>query len=107
MKTKENSQSNALGAVNSQTVCFVVFALTLLLQTQGYCDEVEEINKLTTGVMNAVFSPWVRRIALVFSGGAGLVQMFASGSIKPLLLWGGLGVAVNYMPRIIELIIKM
>ncbi len=83
-----------------------VLALGMVLHTQGYCagNEVQEIEAMTTNVMNTIFSPWVKKTALVFGGGAGLFQAYAAGSIKPLLLWGGLGLAVNYVPKMVEII---
>ena len=85
-----------------------VFAVAVLLQVQGNCAtpgaEVQEIEAMTTGVMNTIFSPWVKKIALVFGGGAGIFQAFTAGSIKPLLLWGGLGLAVNYVPKMVQVI---
>lgn len=90
----------------SRMLFWSVLALGLLLHSQGYCagNEVQEIEAMTTNVMNTIFSPWVKKTALVFGGGAGLFQAYAAGSIKPLLLWGGLGLAVNYVPKLVEII---
>lgn len=92
----------------SSAVFWSVFAVAILLQVEGNCatagSEVQEIEVMTTSVMNTIFSPWVKKIALVFGGGAGLFQAFTVGSVKPLLLWGGLGLAVNYVPKIIQVI---
>lgn len=90
----------------SQRLFWAVIAFGMLLHVQGYCagNEVQEIEAMTTNVMNTIFSPWVKKTALVFGGGAGLFQAYAAGSIKPLLLWGGLGLAVNYVPKMVEII---
>jgi hypothetical protein len=90
----------------SRALFWSVLALGTLLYAQGYCagNEVQEIEAMTTNVMNTIFSPWVKKTALVFGGGAGLFQAYAAGSIKPLLLWGGLGLAVNYVPKLVEII---
>ncbi len=90
----------------SRVLFWSVLLFGVVLHTQGYCagNEVQEIELMTTNVMNTIFSPWVKKTALVFGGGAGLFQAYAAGSIKPLLLWGGLGLAVNYVPKLVEVI---
>jgi hypothetical protein len=80
--------------------------------SQGYCadsstTEVQQIEAVTKSVMDTIFSPWVRRAALAFGAGAGLFQSYMGGSIKPLLLYGGLGLSVNYVPKIVEVIVKV
>ena len=93
----------------SKVLFWSVFALGLGWQAQGHCagDEVQQIDAMTTNVMNTIFSPWVKKSALVFGGGAGIFQAYMAGSIKPLLLWGGLGLAVNYVPKLAEVIAKL
>lgn len=90
----------------SRVLFWSVLLFGVVLHAQGYCagNEVQEIELMTTNVMNTIFSPWVKKTALVFGGGAGLFQAYAAGSIKPLLLWGGLGLAVNYVPKLVEVI---
>lgn len=81
----------------------------LLLHARGYCDagDAESMNQITKSVTDTIFSPWVRKSALAFGGGMGLFQSWSAGSIKPLLVWGGLGLAVSYVPKLIEIISKV
>ncbi len=87
----------------------IAFAVALLLQTQGYAsdtsaDATGQLLESTNQVSNILFGPVVRKIALTLGFGAGLFQAFMSGSIKPLLIYGGLGLAVCLLPRVIDLI---
>ncbi len=105
MKTHTQSSNKMCPTLDTSHIVFwSVLAVGIFLQTQGYCDEVQEIEAMTTNVMNTIFSPWVKKTALVFGGGAGLFQAYAAGSMKPLLLWGGLGLAVNYIPKMVNII---
>ena len=95
----------------SNTIIAAVFILGLMLQSQGYCAdtsaEAQQIDAVTTGVMNTIFSPGIKKAALALGAGAGIFQSWMGGSIKPLLLWGGLGMAVNYVPRVVEMIANL
>jgi hypothetical protein len=85
-----------------------VLVLGLVLTAQGHCaDAAHDLDTMTTNVMNTIFSPWVKKSALVFGAGAGFFKAYASGSWVPLALWGGLGLAVNYIPKVVELISGM
>lgn len=91
----------------SKVLFWGVLATVMIMSSSAYCasgNDVQEIEAMTNSVMNTIFSPWVKKIALVFGGGAGLCQAYAAGSIKPLLLWGGLGLAVNYVPKVVDVI---
>lgn len=93
----------------SSHIFWTVMILGVVLAAQGYCtagNEVQEIEAVTKNVMDTIFSSWVKRAALAFGAGAGLFQSYMGGSIKPLLLWGGLGLAVNYVPKVVEVIAK-
>lgn len=93
----------------SRVMFWSVLVIGLALQVNGYCvgNELKEMEVMTTNVMNTIFSPWVKKTALVFGGGMGIFQAYGAGSMKPLLLWGGLGLAVNYIPKVVELIAGM
>lgn len=85
----------------------IAFVAVMAVQSSGFCaDEAStgELNQLTENVVETMFGSWVRKTALAFGGGAGLFQSYMSGSIKPLLTWGGLGLAVNFIPKVITLI---
>lgn len=84
-----------------------VLLATILMHSQGFCDGADPIDGVTKTVIQTIFSPWVKRSALAFGGGFGLFQSFASGSFKPLLTWGGLGLAVSYIPTLIETLSKI
>jgi len=85
--------------------------LGVVIAAQGYCadsvKEVQEIEAVTKSVMDTIFSPWIKKAALAFGAGAGLFQSYMGGTIKPLLLWGGLGLAVNYVPKVVEIISRV
>lgn len=85
----------------------IALAIVFLLKAQGYdvtTDAAEQLIESTNQVSNILFGPVVRKIALTLGFGAGLFQAFMSGSIKPLLIYGGLGLAVCLLPRVIDLI---
>lgn len=86
-----------------------VFAIALLialfLQAQGYADpasQAAEMDKMATNIVDTIFAPWVRKTALAFGGGWGMFQSISAGSFKPLLIWGGLGLIVNFIPKMIS-----
>lgn len=79
------------------------FAIFVGLRGAGYCD-LAEVETVTQSTINTIFSPTLRKIALVFGAGAGAVGAYTSGSIMPVLKWGGLGLTVNYLPKIIDVI---
>ncbi len=87
-------------------------ALLLLLQQAGYCDDhnvkaAQEIDAISGNISSFLFGSTIRRVALTLGMGAGLFQAFMSGSIRPLLIYGGLGLAVCYLPKIVEWISKV
>jgi hypothetical protein len=87
---------------HTRVVGIAVFAATMLLATQGFCDTETEINEVTNKVSHLLFSPTIRKVVLTIGAGAGLFQAFLSGSIRPLLVWGGLGLAVCYLPTLVN-----
>lgn len=92
---------------NKTAAVFLIFLVGLtLLPTQGFCDDPHGLNAMTDSVINTIFSPWVRKSILAFGAGLGVFQSIAGGSWKPLLTWGGLGLTVNYVPKIIDLLSK-
>lgn len=80
-----------------------VWLAALLLQTQGHCAATanEAMNEMATNIVDTVFASWVRKTALAFGGGWGMFQSIAGGTFKPLLIWGGLGLVVNFIPKMI------
>ena len=97
--------------LNERNVVATCLVLGLLLHSQGHCNgavaDAEAMNQITKSVTDTIFAPWVRKSALVFGGGMGLFQSWSAGSIKPLLVWGGLGLAVSYIPKLVEVISKV
>lgn len=63
------------------------------------------VDSISTKLIETIFNTWIRKSALVIGGGWGMFQSFMSGSFQPLLLWGGLGAATNYMPVIVKWLI--
>ena len=91
---------------NKTAIYIAVLVIGLALQTQGYCDgatqsTASEMDTMATNLVNTIFAPWVRKTALAFGGGWGMFQSISGGSFKPLLVWGGIGIFVNFIPKII------
>lgn len=86
----------------------IILAVWLILPVQGHCadggGDPHGLNAMTDSIVKTIFSPWVRRSILAFGGGFGVFQSISAGSWKPLLVWGGLGLTVNYVPKMIELL---
>jgi len=83
----------------------VFFIASMLFSSKGYCSLVGieiEIQEITEEVKELVFSPAIIKIVLMIGGGAGIFQSFLAGSIRPLLIWGGLGLAVFYFPKLFQ-----
>ena len=82
-----------------------VLATGLLTYSQGYCAEPEnmkDLDGMANQIKDFLFGPVIRKIGLTLGMGAGLVQAFVSGSIRPLLIYGGLGLVVGFLPALIE-----
>ncbi len=91
---------------NKNAVFFAVIVVGLVLHTHGYCADgvaptTTEMDKMATNIVDTIFAPWVRKTALAFGGGWGMFQSISGGSFKPLLVWGGIGLFVNFIPKII------
>ncbi|MCK4934344.1 MAG: hypothetical protein KAR79_02040 [Simkaniaceae bacterium] len=78
-------------------ICFLVF------HSSAFCEK-SPIDELTDSTIETIFSPWLRKASLAFGGGFGLFQSYMGGSIRPLLTWGGLGLVVNYIPKMVDII---
>lgn len=52
-------------------------------------------------IQNFLFGP-AMRIAGVLGGAYGLMQAILSSSLKPLVVYGGIGLAVNLIPKFID-----
>jgi hypothetical protein len=79
-------------------------AVSLLVQTQAFADTGldSDFDKVTENVKGVLFGKGIRKAGLALGFGAGLFQAFMSGSIRPLLIYGGLGLAVCYLPTIVD-----
>lgn len=91
---------------NPRTIFISLLAVTFLFHAQGFCDDaaLNEIDKMSDKITGVLFSPAVRKVALTLGMGAGLFQAFMCGSVRPLLIYGGLGLVVCYLPKLINLI---
>lgn len=97
-------QSTHKISLTPTTIVITVFVIALTLQTQGYCADgagSAEMDQMATSVVERVFAPWVRKTALAFGGGWGMIKSISGGSFIPLLTWGGIGLSVNFIPKII------
>ncbi len=86
-----------------------ILALTVFMvsHSQGFCadaDKAAGLDSVTKSVMDIVFGAGIKKSILVLAAAWGLFQAVSSGSFKPLLLWGGIGLAIAYVPKLIEII---
>ena len=90
----------------SRIVPLLVLSACLVSHAQGYCADaqVSSLDTVTKNVMDVIFSSGIKKSILVLAAGWGLFQAVSSGSFKPLLLWGGIGLAIAYVPKLIEII---
>ena len=99
--------SKMKGLLDTRGIFIMLLLALVIVQSQAFCDTAaatSSLDSLTTKVVETIFSPWVRRTALAFGAGMGIFQAVSSGSFIPLLTWGGMGLAVNYLPKVIELV---
>ena len=61
----------------------------------------DEIITQAATVKTFLFGP-IMRVAGVIGGAYGLIQAILSSSIKPLIVFGGIGLAVNIIPKFID-----
>lgn len=87
---------------NPRTLLIGTMAIALLAATTGFCDAEADVMKEVTKVQGVLFGPVVRKIALVLGLGGGVFQAFMSGSVRPLIIYGGLGLIVNFLPSMIN-----
>ncbi|MBX9744360.1 MAG: hypothetical protein K2X08_04020 [Chlamydiales bacterium] len=83
-----------------------LFVCGMLMHSQGYCDAkaTEGLDSITTNVMGIIFGSTVRKSLLAIAAAWGVFQAVTSGSFKPVLFWGGIGLAIAYVPRLVEII---
>lgn len=86
---------------NTTVLVCTMLIIGLLLPNQGSCEDAE-MNTMATNVVNTVFAPWVRKTALALGGGLGVFQSIGAGSFKPFLTWGGIGLLVNFIPKLVN-----
>jgi len=97
---------------NPNTLFVATVALGVLASTTGFCaddamtvdKQLDQVSAMSTKIETVLFGPVVRKVGLVLGMGAGLFQAFMSGSIRPLLIFGGLGLVVCYLPSMINVI---
>jgi len=94
------------GNVIPLLACFS--AIFLLMQTSGYAADTSafdtgQIAQETEKLRAFLFGPGVKIVA-IFGGAWGIFQSIISGSIKPLLIYGGIGLAANFLPKFIEMV---
>jgi hypothetical protein len=107
LKERLKTAKRVCSALEKHKAIFIgVLALGILMTSNGYCQsaEISAIEGVTSSVMHTIFSSWVKKAALVFGAGGGLIKSWTAGSVKPLALWGGLGLAVNYVPKVVDVI---
>lgn len=90
-------------STSNRIVPIGLFLVFLLINTQGFCDKAAEaeMNTMATSVVETIFAPWVRKTALALGGGLGVFQSIGAGSFKPFMTWGGIGLLINYIPKLV------
>lgn len=104
---KEETESKLFMNVQiSRIVPVLALGVGILAQTQGFCADNKSsvLDGLTTHVMQIAFDSSLRRALLTIAGAWGVYQAIISGSFKPVLFWGGIGLAVSYVPKLIDII---
>ena len=94
-----------LASLDHKNILITTFLLAILIiPGQAFCDAPAntEMDKMATTVVDTIFAPWVRKTALAVGGGLGLFQSIGGGGWKPLVGWGGLGIFINYIPKVIN-----
>ena len=91
---------------NPKTIFLGTAAIATLLHASGYCGEAgdvsDKMDTVSTNIQDFLFGKTIRKAALTLGLGAGLFQAFMSGSIRPLLIYGGLGLAACYLPNVVN-----
>lgn len=104
---REDKNQTFLCSLSLLSLRVLVLVSFLLLYSTGHCADTDDLSKLTNSTIDTIFSPWVRKVALAFGGGFGLFQSYMGGSVRPLLTWGGLGLVVNFIPKLVDMIAKV
>lgn len=73
---------------------------SLLAQTAPDFGGVEIVAQ-STKIRDFLFGPTMR-VAGVLGGAYGLIQAILSSSLKPLIVFGGIGLGVNIVPKFID-----
>ena len=87
---------------NANIIPLALFLVFLLINTQGFCDATAtDMDAMAKSVVETIFAPWVRKTALALGGGLGVFQSIGAGSFKPFMTWGGIGLLINYIPKLV------
>lgn len=96
---------------HKSVIIFSLVVATIVLPTMGFCntpgDASQGLDTMADSLTKTIFSPWVKKTILVFGAGFGIVKSVMGGGWLPLVSWGGLGLAINFLPKLIEFITKM
>lgn len=90
----------------SRVLPLALLVCGILMHSQGYCDakSTDGLDSITTNVMGIIFGSTVRKSLLAIAAAWGVFQAVTSGSFKPVLFWGGIGLAIAYVPRLVDII---
>ncbi len=93
----------------AQVAIVALLTLSIVLPEMVFADSgsggfdtkhiVEETNK----VRSFLFGPGAKAVG-IFGGAWGIFQSIVSSSIKPLLVYGGIGLAANFLPKFIDMV---
>ena len=79
----------------------VVFGPICLMASTDTKFGADVLNQQTDAIKNFLFGAPMR-IAGVFGGAYGFLMSIASSSFRPLLIFGGIGLAANFVPIFVE-----
>lgn len=87
-------------------MCLALGAIALLTQNELIAQTTADFGAAefaaqATKIQNFLFGP-AMRIAGIMGGAYGLIQAILNSTIKPLIIYGGLGLAVNLIPTYIN-----
>ncbi len=86
--------------------CVCIAGITLVLQNQVFAETTtdfgtSEFIAQSDKIQKFLFGPAMRIVGII-GGAYGLIQAIMSSTVKPLIVYGGLGLGVNLIPTFIN-----
>lgn len=105
-KTIKKTTKIVCNFINS-TYFFPILAVAFfcLMESNLYAGngtDLKQLEALSDSTANIVLGSWFKKLLLTFGGGTGLIKSFSAGSVKPLLVFGGIGILASQMVSFIN-----